>query len=144
MGAWGMAPFENDTYADLAMDVEGAVRPALERKLAQVMTAAHARGADASDKWAAIGVAIVAYHSTYLPAGSVALENAMMEAMVLWKELSTDEEWRKSWRNPRAFKKMFDVVGDELERYADAAALVGKQKQRPLVRMLFDHLESKG
>lgn len=122
MGVWGMAPFENDDFGDADHNIAAAVGPLLLKKVREQIkrtrTGALSKTPHSTnERWATIGVILVAVQSTYLAYDDYF--EIIEEAQTLLDECKADKEWLKSWRNPKAFAKMVKVVGAELDELAN-------------------------
>lgn len=146
MGTWGHAPWDSDSYGDLTDPVRDAYRRAVLPKLNAALNKV-ATDRDpwaATERWAAIGMVIVAYQSTYLDDDE--WYPLVQRALELYQALANDREWLAQWRRPRDlpargrgrgevhFKRVFKAVGQELE---DMLASYSQPRQ-VLVQMLFD------
>jgi len=150
MGSWGYAPWDSDDYGDLTDPVRDAYRRAVLPKLNAIMDRA-ARSPDGTERWAAIGMVIVAFQSTYLSDDE--WWPLVQRALAFHHELANDAEWLASWRVHRRdrrarpgsgrsdhhFRRVFKAVGDELN---DMLASYNEPRQ-VAVQMLFDR-ETRG
>jgi hypothetical protein len=117
MGSWGLTPFHTDnfrtTFDDVTQDVRSAVYGACRDALARAES-----DQDPWQEWTAIGVVIWAFHTGLLKRPE-RLE-CVGRALELWHRLERDPVWLEKWRNPRAFRKVFLSVRQELGDEASA------------------------
>lgn len=124
MGAWGLSPFDNDTFGEMFGDFvdRSGVASLVESKLTALLNKSQ-RG-DADERWAAIGMVIWAYNANVL---TDQYNKVIDGAITLYNELGEDEEWLGRWGDRRAFNRVFKKVGEALDdlrgRY-DAPVLI--------------------
>jgi len=128
MGVWGHSPWDSDDYGDMTDAIRSAYSSAVLPKIEAAL--ARAERSDTAEKWAAIGIVIVAYQSTYLDRDSC--WDLVQRAKMLWNQCREDSAWIRSWRHPKVFKRTFDAVGQELDDMSDY-----KQEAR-IVELMFE------
>lgn len=138
MGTWGMAPWSSDDYGELTDEVRDEFRkhvmPLVMNRLSERPGHDHPNGL-----WARIGLAIIVYQSTFLSPDEE--WEVAYEAKECWKLLAQDREWLKSWRNPRAFAKMFEAVGEEIDEMIKS---YGKRPgNTPLALLMFADVDKR-
>lgn len=139
MGAWGMAPWENDDYADLWIEVRQAFTgKGLTLDLVMNRLSERPGSTYPTELWARVGVALmIAYSGLVDDDQRWSLAEEAERLLGLLKE---DHEFLASWRNPKAFRKMFDAIGDQVE---DLRESYGKH-ERPPIQEAFKDLEKDG